>query len=125
MSRTALLINCSEEELSVLRNRAARDRRPLSQYVLFIVMRCVWHEEKLARQLTHYRQMNLSVARRAVRPPGPRSTFLVRCTPEEAFRIRAVATARDMTISGFVLHSLALAWSVQDRIEKTHPPRQP
>jgi len=40
--------------------------------------------------------------------------LLIRCSAEEARRIRAAAKRRDTTMSGFVLSTLRRAWEVRE-----------
>jgi len=107
MSRTALLISCSAEEASKIRTRAEHDFRGVSAYVLNIVLRAVELDEKLLGQF--HRLSPLSIP---VRVPGQRTAVLVRCSDEQASRIRAAAKRRKATISGFVLHCLIRNWDV-------------
>ena len=109
--RTALIISCSREQAAAIHQRAGFERRTVSAYVLRILMRWLDLEERLAskqeRPLTAYHP---------VRPAGTRTTMLIRCSKAEAHRIRAGANRRCTTISWFVLHTLALAWSAGDRM---------
>ena len=112
--RTALIISCSQEQAAIIHHRAELERRNISGYVLRILMRWLDLEEKLVgvqqdtgRPLTAYHP---------VRFPGPRTTMLLRCSKEEAKRIRVGAKRRGTTISWFVLHSLALSWTAEDRV---------
>lgn len=112
--RTALIISCSREQAATIHQRAELERRTVSAYVLRILMRWLDLEERLVgiqhdtgRRLTAYQP---------VRFPGPRTTMLIRCATEEAHRIRMGAKRRSTTISWFVLHSLALCWSAEDRL---------
>jgi len=50
MSRTAILISCSEEEATKIRTRAEYDFRGVRAYVLSIVLRAVELDEKLLGQ---------------------------------------------------------------------------
>lgn len=115
MPRTALLIRCSAREAARTREDAAAERRSVSAYVLTIVVRSLEAEQALSARLRnslHSWNRNLSQTR--VRMPGPRTAILVRCSIDEAARIRAAAARREITISGFVLHSLRRAWNVRD-----------
>jgi uncharacterized protein (DUF1778 family) len=114
-TRAAILISCSREEAATIRRLAAEQRRTISGYVLNVVIRKVEIEEEMFRR--HHR---LAMLRGDMtwRAPGPRTTMLVRCTREEAARIRTAARRRDVTISGFVLDALQLAWAVTDRLAK-------
>ena len=106
MSRTALLIRCSNEQACSVRVYAEKERRTISGYVLNIVMRAVQLEERLQERLTHYAAMNRVLSRRSFRPPGPRTAILIRCTIEEANLVRNTARRREMSVSGFVLQAL-------------------
>src|SRR4029077_2503045 len=97
-----------------IREDAAAERRSVSAYFLTIVVRSLEAEEALSarvRYSLHGWNRNLSQAR--VRMPGPRTAILVRCSIDEATRIRAAAARRQITISGFALHSLRRAWNVR------------
>src|ERR1700758_1966858 len=105
-SRAALLINCSSEEALIIRERAKVEHRGISGYLLNIVMRSVDFEETLMAKAGRFYALNRGLFASPVRPPGPRTTMLLRCSTGEAGRIRRVAKRRDITISGFVLHCL-------------------
>lgn len=112
--RTALILSCSLEQAATIHQRAALERRTVSAYVLRILMRRLDFEEKLV-----FRQQEsgcLLTPYQPVRTPGKRTTMLIRCSKEEAQRIRTGAKRRSTTISWFVLHTLALAWSAGDRM---------
>jgi hypothetical protein len=100
---------------------AAEQRRTISGYVLNIVMRKVEFEEKVFRR---HRQLAALAASPSVRASGPRTTMILRCAQEEAMRVREAARRRDMTISGFVLNALRVAWSVADQLAKVTPPAE-
>jgi uncharacterized protein (DUF1778 family) len=110
--RTALLINCSQEELRRMRDFAELEHRTLSGYVLNIVMRTVAFEENLFTSLPGFQKSNAVLTWQATRPAGPRATMLLRCSTDEATRIRAAAKRRRATMSGFVLHALRRSWLV-------------
>jgi hypothetical protein len=109
--RTALIISCSREQAATIHQQARFERRTVSAYVLRILMRWLDLEERLAA-----RQERPLTAYYPVRPTGTRTTMLIRCSKAEAHRIRAGAKRRCTTISWFVLHTLALAWSAGDHM---------
>jgi hypothetical protein len=119
--RTALLINCSTAEATTIRNRSELQRRSVSGYVLNIVMRAVSFEETLSNKIDNLRLPQLPLHRPA-RLTGPRTTLLLRCSLDEARRIRSAAKRRGSTISGFVLHSLRRSWNVSDGLLDPLPP---
>jgi len=109
--RTAIIVSCAEDQADLVRRRSAAERRTISAYVLNILMRRLGLEEP----------MRLSLRRRSAwqkpsRQPGPRTTFLVRCSVEEATRIKAAAAARGWTISSFVLDALERSWLASEMI---------
>src|SRR5215469_5717071 len=112
--RTALIISCSQEVAARIHQRAASERRTVSAYVLRILMRWLDLEERLVvRQEEGGRPLTLY---HPVRPSGKRTTMLLRCSKEEAQRIRTGAKRRCTTISWFVIYTLALSWSADDRV---------
>jgi uncharacterized protein (DUF1778 family) len=115
MARTALLIRCSAREAGRIREDAAAERRSVSAYVLTIVVRSLEVEEALSVRLRNgLSSWNRNLSQTRVRRTEPRTAILVRCSIDEAARIRAAAARREVTISGFVLHSLRRAWNVRD-----------
>jgi uncharacterized protein (DUF1778 family) len=117
--RTALLINCSQEELCHVRDFAELEHRTLSGYVLNIVMRAVAFEEKLFTSLPKLHEANPLLGWQLARPAGRRTTMLLRCSTAEATRIRAAAKRRRVTISGFVLHALRRSWMISKGLSKS------
>jgi hypothetical protein len=113
--RSALLINCSVEESREIHERAAREHRTISAHVLVVVMRIVGSDERLFERLQKLTKLSLE------RGKGERTTLLLRCTAEEAGRIRLAARRRDTTISGFVLGTLH-RW--RDLVDTFNPPHQ-
>jgi len=116
-ARTALLIRCSTEEATRIHNYAESERRSVAGHVLNIVLRATAMEERMAAQIPRLHELNRVTARTPFRPAGQRTAILVRCTAEEANRIRRVASRRQMTISGFVLHCMHRSWNI--RLGKT------
>jgi uncharacterized protein (DUF1778 family) len=111
-NRTALLIYCSQDELARIRERAALEHRTVSGYVLNILMRAIAFEESLYAKLKPTSGLSRALATQAVCSPGPRTNMLLRCSEEEAERIRNAAKRRETTISGFVRLALRRSWSV-------------
>lgn len=113
--RAALIISCSRQQAATIHQRAELERRTVSGYVLRILMRWLDLEERLA--VIQQEGGRLLTALQPVRPSGKRTTMLVRCSKEEAHRIRAGAKRRCTTISWFVIHALSLSWGAENRIE--------
>ena len=119
-NRSALLICCSVEEAQKIRREAQFEHRTVAGYVLNILSRALRLEERLAAQLSAFQSLNRVIARAPVRTPGKRTAMLIRCSVDEANRIRIAAQRRDTTISGFVLHCLKRNWNIN--LGKPTPP---
>lgn len=111
-SRTALLIRCAEQEAAIIREQARIERRTVSNYVLNIVIRALRFEESLFAN-SRFHDLRRRADWHAIRAPGPRTAILVRCSAEEAARIRAGAQQRGATISGYVLRALTRSWKIK------------
>jgi hypothetical protein len=114
-NRAVLLINCSRGQAARARELAESQRRTISGYVLNIVMRAVEFEEK---HLARVERLGPYPIRR---PPGPRARVLIRCSAQEAKRIRMAAARRQMTICGYVLYCLERSWKAQGVILDASP----
>ena len=113
MPRTALLIRCATEQADRIRVEAEKERRTISAYVMGIATRSIEVEDRLFAKMNAYSTLNQIISRKALIAPGPRTAILVRCSTEEADRIRVAARRRDVPINAFVLQSLKRAWTVQ------------
>ena len=114
MGRTALLIRCATEQADRIRTEAEKERRTISSYVLGIAARSIEVEDRLFSSMSRYAALNQVISRKALIEPGTRTAILVRCSTEEAERIRSAARRRDVPINAFVLQSLKRAWKVQN-----------
>jgi|SRR5215469_4642704 len=114
MQRAALLIRCITEEAVTIRHCAAVERRTVSGYVLNVLDKALKVEDSLWQQLgqSHFQDLHYVIASSQQRFGGDRTTILIRCTRDEATRIRMAAEHRQITISAFVIHSLQRFWAV-------------
>ena len=108
-----MLIRCSVRDAEDVRDRAFAERRTLSGYLLNILMRQLQIDERLASNMTP----DLKLTRPDSTPPAkkssePRTALLLRCSVQEASRIRAGAQRRGTTINGYVLHALSVTRKV-------------
>ena len=106
--RTALLVNCSESQAAKVRELAQEQRRTISGYVLNVVLRAVEMEEKFLARVSRLGPLPFK------RLSGPRARLLVRCSEEEAKRIRYTARRRQMTMCSYVLYCLQRSWHLSD-----------
>jgi uncharacterized protein (DUF1778 family) len=115
-NRTALLVYCSQKESEKIHSMAELEHRTLSGYVLNIVMRAVIFEEAVYAGLRSPRLRKRAFSQPVPLSPGPRRTMLLRCSVDEAARIRTAAKRRQSSISGYVRLALKRSWIVVDRI---------
>jgi uncharacterized protein (DUF1778 family) len=121
--RTALLIHCSAEEAKTIRQRAILQRRTIGGYVLNVMMRVIAHDERLFTQLGRLQRWDRIFGWNSLRPVGPRTTMLLRCSAQESTRIRVAAKRRGATISTFVLHTLRSSWNLP--LQSSHAQKRP
>jgi uncharacterized protein (DUF1778 family) len=116
-SRTALLIRCSKDEADRVRAQAAAEHRTISGCIVNILERSVRIDQDYARGITRKfldnQAREFRLAHRVTEP----TSILLRCSTEEADRIRSVAWHRGMSISEFVAFSL---WRHWDAVNKIH-----
>jgi hypothetical protein len=114
--RTQLLLHCTVEEAEQVRRRARDEYRGVSAYMLRLAMRVVEFDERIALDLGQYRAAMIlrKDAKREVK--DPRTTMLLRCSSEEAQRIRAAAKRRDVTVSEYVFRHLRRSWRVAEQM---------
>jgi hypothetical protein len=105
------MISCSKEEARTIRGKAEFQRRTISGYVLKIVLKAIQLDERLYENYRRLAPLNFSLFGSK---PRPRTVMLIRCSSQEAARIRSAAKRRDLTISGYVLYCLRASWQVAD-----------
>lgn len=111
-SRTALLIRCSQRDADAVRAQAFDERRTLSACLLNIIERSLWVDQQYAHGLTESFLAKQAMEFRLAHEKGDRTTMLLRCSTDEAARIRAASRKRRMSISEFVVFSLWRYWKV-------------
>ena len=117
--RAALLICCSQEEAAEIRQRALREHRKVSSYLLSILMGSIEFEEALSARF--HRLSMLKLRMNGIGEPingplasQPRTALLLRCSKEEGRRIRLAAKRRDASISKFVMFIVRRAWRIAE-----------
>jgi len=116
MPRTSLLIRLSHEDAVRIRAEASSEYRSLSGYLLHVLERSFWIEERVVRGAS---ESLLSQQARAV---GGRqgkklhTAVHLRCSVEQAARIREHAARRQLSIGDFVVFSLRRLWTAVERV---------
>lgn len=114
-SRTSLLIRCSRQDAQTVHAEASAQHRSVSGYLLYVLERSIWVDEKALRGLPYAIQIT-------VPPPAEgRIAIHLRCTAEEAGRIRASAKRRLASISNFVVFSLHRHWKSVEKVRNSSP----
>lgn len=124
-SRTALLIRCSEDEANMVREQAAAERRTISGCILNILERGMSMEERYAHGITRSFLENQARDFRVAHRIRNRAVILLRCSTDEADRIRTIAWRRGMSISEFVAFSLWRHWEAVKKVARNAPEQPP
>ena len=114
--RTSLLIRLSHEDAARIRNEASAEHRSLSGYLLNVLERSFFVEQKVAHGAS---TPMLSMQARTTLGPQVKKLHTavhLRCTVEEATRIREHAARRQLSISDFVVFSLRRLWIAVARL---------
>ena len=99
----------------MIRREAEAERRTVSGYLLSILDRAVRLEESLFSKMVRYNALNRVLMRVPKIAPGPRAALLLRCSAEEADRIRRAARRREISISNFVIQAVRRVWTVKGK----------
>ena len=116
MSRTSLLIRLSHEDAVRIRKEASSEYRSVSGYLLYVLTRSFWIEEKVVGGVS---KSFLCQQARAIMGPQTKklhTAIHLRCTVEQAARIREYAARRQLSIGDFVVFSLRRLWIAAARL---------
>ncbi len=113
--RTALLIRCTADEAATIRRSSRSEHRTVSGCLMHLLERSLWIEEKFAKGFAPTRVAEGKTQLSRVK--GGRTGILLRCSAEEAARIRKAAARRNMSISAFVLFSFYRHQRAQQQLE--------
>ncbi len=119
MGRTSLLIRLSHEDAARIREGASSEYRSVSGYLLYVLERSFRIEEVVVRGAS---EPLISNQARAIIGPQikKRHTAVhLRCTVEQAAKIREYAAKRQLSISDFVIFSLRRLWIAVERLHKS------
>ena len=117
-SRTALTLRCSWQDASTLRAEALSEHRSISGCVLNILERQLSMQEQFVRGLSESFIQAKAREFRLLHREGNRTRMLLRCSEEEAERIRAMARRREMSISEFIVFCLRRHWEARGEARK-------
>ncbi|HXU47820.1 MAG TPA: hypothetical protein VN727_02140 [Candidatus Binatia bacterium] len=111
--RTSLLIRCSPQDAQTIHAEALAQHRSVSGYLLNVLERSIWIEERS--------QVGLSYTIKIAPPDASegRTAIHLRCTVEQADGIRKAAKRRLSSISSFVVFSLRRQWRAAEQIRNS------
>jgi uncharacterized protein (DUF1778 family) len=120
LRRTSLLLRCSPEEAAKVRHHAALEHRSVAGYLLFVLERNLAIEEKYSDAYTP-----LMIQQSQEEPTGreDRTAIHLRCSVEQANRIRKAAARRQLSISKFIVFALQRSWRAFERVQRDRPHR--
>ncbi|HKV47261.1 MAG TPA: hypothetical protein VJN69_04165 [Candidatus Acidoferrales bacterium] len=113
MSRTSLLVRCSQLDAQTVHAEALTQHRSVSGYLLNVLERSMWIEQRFLSGLTYVMKIAVPASLEA------RTAIHLRCTAEEADRIREAAEKREASISNFVVFSLHRQWNAAERVRNS------
>jgi len=108
--RTSLLIRLSHEDAARIHKEASSEHRSLSGYLLNVLERSIFIEQKLAHGASAPMLSRQARAILGLQSKKLRTAVHLRCTVEQAARIREYAARRELSISDFVVFSLLRLW---------------
>lgn len=123
LPRTSLLIRLSQEDASRIHRESSSEYRSLSGYLLRVLQRSFRIEDAVSQQVRALWSMQDARRQAEVRARatiGPQNKKLhtavhLRCTVEEAAKIRKYAARRHLSISDFVIFSLRRLWQTLEQ----------
>jgi uncharacterized protein (DUF1778 family) len=115
-SRASIILRCSPEHAVRIRHHAALDHRTVAGYLLFMLQRNLAIEE---RYFDVYTPLMVAHIREDRISRGPTTAMHLRCSVEEANRIRRAAARRQMSISKFIVFALERSWRAIERARPT------
>jgi uncharacterized protein (DUF1778 family) len=113
--RTSLLLRCSPEHAARIRHNAALEHRSVAGYLLFILERNLTIEEKYH---DGYTPLMVRQAKESRAVKEDRTAIHLRCTVEQANRIRRAAARRQLSISKFIVFALQRSWRAFERVRR-------
>jgi hypothetical protein len=114
--RTSILLRCSPEAAARIRYHAAREHRTVAGYLLFILERNLDIEEKYHDGYTPF--MVAQVRDEQNGEKEERTAIHLRCSVEQANRIRRAAARRQLSISKFIVFALERSWRAFERAHR-------
>lgn len=114
--RTSFIVRCSAKEAGVIRKQAWREHRSVSGYLLYVLERSLWIEQRFGSGVPSGARFFPDSAIGAENPRDKRIAVHLRCSINEIARVRSAAARRGISINAFVLFSLRRYWRAVERV---------
>jgi hypothetical protein len=111
-ARASVIVRCSQIDAARIRKEASREHRSLSGYLLHVLERSFFIEDKVPEPALVRQGWFLRIQA----DENIRTAIHLRCTAEQAARIRRYAARRELSLSDFVMFSLRRLWEASDRL---------
>ena len=118
LARTSLIVRCSQDDADRIRNQASSEHRSLSGYLLYVLERSMWIEDRLTHGLTKSILSAQADSIKSERHKQIRTAVHLRCTVKQAEKICAYAARRHLSISDFVVLSLRRTWDASAQLHR-------
>jgi hypothetical protein len=126
MSRTALLLRMTRDEAEKVRSEAVKCGDNMNAYVLSVATRAAVEDQLESEMNGHTSvQEDGQVTIGEPKPSSSKTALLVRCSVDEAARVREAASRRKMTIVGFIRHALRMSWEAENNKRGVTADRMP
>lgn len=117
--RTSIIVRCRPEDAARMRYQASSEHRSLSGYLLHVLDRSISTKDKHFPRfdegfLVDQARTTLYAGRK-----GIRSGVHLRCSVEQAPRIRRYAERRQLNIGDFVVFSLRRVWGASEWLQQS------
>ena len=109
-TRASIIVRCFPEQAAKIRYCAGSERRTVAAYMLSVLERNITIDEKF------HGYKPAMEARRKISSLEKRTAIHLRCSSEEANRIRGAAAAINMSLSRFVVFVLERSWRTKEEL---------
>lgn len=115
--RASVIVRCSQMDAERIRKEASSEHRSLSGYLLHVLEFAFRIEDTIPGPVLALRAVQGQVIK-IYADKGLRTAVHLRCTAEQAARIREYAARRELSLSDFVVFSLRRQWLAKDRLQQ-------
>lgn len=115
--RTSFIVRCPAQEASTIRAEAKAQHRSVSGYLLYMLERSLWIEEKFGRGFVRFEPEQTGIITSFASGEAKVAIHLC-CSVEELDRIQAAASRRRMSVNAFILFSVRRYWRAIENVRQ-------